>query len=232
MSLVAVSKQSPPLPATFVAALAGILALWIFVPSALVAEKTGQSRWIGRVHGVALQSAGDQVTFVDPVASETSVLGIGDGSGFGLGVEWMLNPRFGFDAGILVGDIDTEFTLRAGLRSLTDSEETGVEAYTVGLNYHLTPEARADVYVGAFFGMIFFDDTIFLTEAGRSDKRVFDDDTGFGLRVGVDVPFTETSRWSFSAELRYFDAILEGEIAGQEIDFNALIPAVGVSRRF
>jgi len=211
---------------------AAVLTIWIVGPSKLEAEESGQSRWIWRLHAVAMQSSGDEVTVLDPVAGETSVLGIGDGSGFGLGVEWMLNPRFGFDAGILVGEIDTDFSLRAGLLSLTDREETGVEAYTVGLNYHLTPEARADVYIGAFFGMIFFDDTIFLTEAGRSDKRVFDDDTGFGLRVGVDVPFTETSRWSFSAELRYFDAILEGEIAGQDIDFNALIPAVGVSRRW
>ena len=232
MSSVAVSKQSPLSPRVFVAALAGLLALWILGPSALGAQGSGESRWIGRVHGVAMQSAGDQVTLVDPVAGETSVHGVGDGSGFGLGLEWMMTPRFGFDAGVLVGNIDTDFRLQAGSLSLTDTEEMGVEAYTVGLNYHLTPETRADFYVGAFFGMIFFSDTIFLTEAGRSDKRVFDDDTGFGLRVGVDVPFGETSPWSFSAELRYFDAILEGEVAGQDIDFNALVPAVGISFRF
>lgn len=230
MTSVVVSKESPRSPAAFVVIVAALLTLWIVGPSDLEAEESGQSRWIGRVHGVAMQSSGDEVTVVDPVAGETSILGIGDGSGFALGVEWMLNPRLGFDAGILFGDLDTDFKLQAGSVSLTDSEETGVEAYTVGLNYQLTPEARADVYVGAFFGMIFFDDTIFLTEAGRSDKRVFDDDTGFGLRVGVDVPFGETSPWSFSAELRYFDVILEGEVAGQDIDFKALIPAVGVSR--
>lgn len=35
---------------------------------------------------------------------------------------------------------------------------------------------------------------IYLTEIGRRAKRVFDDDIGFGVKVGLEVPFRPPSK--------------------------------------
>ena len=116
--------------------------------------------------------------------------------------------------------------------SLRDSDQIGTYATTLGVNYHLRRESRVDFYVGAFAGMINFDDIVFLTEVGRPDKRTFDDDTGFGAKVGVDVPFGKSESWTFSIAARYFAVIMEGEVAGQDLDLNPVFVSLGVGRRF
>jgi len=82
--------------------------------------------------------------------------------------------------------------------------------------------------------MATFDGVIFLTEEGLREKRPFDDDTGFGLKLGVDVALGAESRWSFNAEVRYLLVLMEAESdsGGRDLDLNPLIGSIGIGFLF
>lgn len=212
------------------------LGLALLTGSPLWADGAPSDRWNARAYALWFYPEDDEIQTVTaspaPLPAETTFHSITDGGGFGLELELMAHQRLGIEVAAMAGDLDTDFRVESGPLSLTDSGEIGVEVYTLGLNYHLTPHKRADVHVGVLGGILFFDDIIFLTEVGRRDKLTFDDDTGFGIKVGIDVPFTAESRWYFSASVRYLVAILEGETAGQDLDFNPFLPALGFGVRF
>lgn len=154
-----------------------------------------------------------------------------DGIGLAVELEYRLRPRLGLEIAALTADLDAEFSIAPGGATLTDTEQAIFELYSAGVNYHLTPGRHLDLHVGAFAAITYFDDVIFLTEAGRSDKLVFDDDVGFGLKLGLDRPLGAAGRWQVSAGLRYLSAILEGEAAGQDADLDPLILTVGIGYR-
>lgn len=197
---------------------------------------TADARWTLRVHVLGWFPGGDEVEAVraqaPPLADERTRFSVSDGSGYGLDLEYRLMRKLGLEVAALAGDLDSEFRLDGEGLSLTDSGTIGVEAFTVGLNYHLTPGKRVDLFVGAFAAILFFDDIIFLTEAGRREKLAFDDDTGLGIRLGIDVPLGADGSWRSSAGVRYFDAIMESEVAGQDLDADPFVPSIGVGYRF
>ena len=66
----------------------------------------------------------------------------------------------------------------------------------------------------------------------RAHKLSFDDDLGFGLRAGVDVPIGHGGSWIVSAGLRYLKAILESDGTGEDLDLDPLMVSIGVGYRF
>ena len=103
----------------------------------------------------------------------------------------------------------------------------------VASNYHFAPGKRADLYAGVWGGFSYYDDIIFSFPGEDFDEILrFDDDLGFGVKLGVDVPFKRNSRWIFTSEARYLTTILEGEIAGQDLDVDPLMLSLGVGYRF
>ena len=195
------------------------------------------SRWTLRGYGVWLSPAGDEVSVVragpgtgDPELTTHTVSE--DGTGLGLGLEFMWTPRIGVELGVLLVELDNDFRLDAGGATLTDTEPMAVASFALGVNWHLRAGRRLEVSLGAFVAQTTFDDVTFLTEAGRREKLAFDDDYGFGAKAAIDVPFGRQRAWSFSAELRYLATILESEVAGQDLAFDPLILAVGVGYRF
>lgn len=144
----------------------------------------------------------------------------------------MLNDRFGVEFGAMSADYDTEFVLTTGAGPIVDSEKLGMYAFILGLNYHFETAHHADLHVGAFTAMSNYDDLIFNTEIDRRDKFSYDDDYGYGVKFGVDLPFSADGKWIFSAELRYLLTILEGEDALADHDLDPIIVSVGVGYRF
>lgn len=193
-------------------------------------------RWSVGGYGVGLSPSGDQVTFVSspqPGLEERATHSVSDdGTGFGLSVEYRPTRRVSVELGALSVDIDNDFRVESAGVLLTDVEAVGVESYMIGVDWHLTPERRADIQVGLFVAQTEFADVIFLTEAGRRDKLTFDDDHGVGIKLGVDWPFRVESPWFLSADLRYLSTLMESEIQGQDLDFDPLILAIGVGVRF
>lgn len=193
------------------------------------------SRWVLRGYGLWLSPAGDEVRVVRPGSGgeETTTHAISeDGAGFGLGLEYLWRPRIGVELGAFVAGVDSDFRLEAGGVPLTDREEMGITAYTLGVNWHLRPGRRLEASLGALVALSFYDDVIFLTEAGRREKVFVDDDYGFGAQAAIEVPFGRGRAWSLGAGLRYLVTILESEVPGQDLELSPLILSVGVGYRF
>ena len=194
------------------------------------------SRWVLRGYGLWLSPAGDEVLVVRtgpggaPERTTHSITE--DGTGLGLALEFLWTPRLGVELGALAAELDTDFRLETGGTSLTDTETMGITAYTLGVNWHLRPGRRVEASLGAWTALSFYDDVIFLTEAGRREKVFVDDDYGFGAKAALDVPFGRERAWRFSSELRYLVTILESEVSGQDLDLSPLILAAGVGYRF
>ncbi len=174
----------------------------------------------------------------------------GSGPGAYLGVEFHLNERFGIEVGASWFELDESETLD-GIFLSTDLEASlAVTPITVALNVHLTPQKRYDVYLAPKIGWAFFDDLELTTRidfGGISfpgfpglpdisfpgfDNSIAtdfttDDQFVFGLRLGFDVPFGDSS-WSFSSSIDYTDMDIEAEVLGIPVPGVGLDPlAIG-----
>jgi hypothetical protein len=195
-----------------------------------------EPRWTAQVQGVWLSPAGDRFT-----AGRTSPTGLPettthiveeDAIGFGVSLEARLTRRIGLELAIASVDLDNDFRLESGGVMIEDREAMGVESFSLGADWHFAPGRRADASLGAFLAQTTFDDVIFLTEAGRREKLTFDDDYGFGIKLGVDLPVRRDGPWVLSADLRYLVTIMESEVAGQDLELDPLIVSLGVGYRF
>jgi outer membrane protein W len=113
----------------------------------------------------------------------------------------------------------------------TDKEDITMRLWSLGLNYHFTPDKRVDFFAGAFVGLAQFDSVTY-NALGESWKLDFDDDTAYGLNVGIDFPFSVDSPWIFTAGLRYMwsDVSSKGDV--HEIDLNPWALTAGIGYRF
>ena len=190
------------------------------------AASPSASRWTVRGFGLDLAIA-DNV-----LRQDASVFTVSDGNGYGLELEFLVNRRLGLEGTVLFADLDTELIVDTGTLLALDTGETAFESYTVGVNYHLTPDARVDLVLGGFAGLSYFDDVIFFAGSALSEKRVWDDDLGFGLKLAVDVPLRRGGPWRLTASVRYLLTVMEGEVAGQDLDVDPLITSIGLGYSF
>lgn len=156
--------------------------------------------------------------------------------GFGVGVEYLLRPRFGIEAtGILVNpQIDAAFSL-GGMLLLAGSDGLETLLYNVGFNYHLRPDKRVDIFFGPVLSAGTFGQITLLGETIDIDS-----DTVLGARFGLDVPLGGDPRrsyqesWSFHLGAWYIPVGVESELGGMALGF-ALEPvflSAGLTYRF
>ena len=183
----------------------------------------------------------------------------GSGPGAYLGVEFPLNDRLGIEAGVGWIDFDESEDVDGFILTSSVSAALTVIPVTVALNVHLTPQKRYDLYLAPKIGWAFFDDLELVTrfdfDFGTFPFPDFDflsvipdfsdqittnfateDQFIFGLRLGFDVPFGDSS-WSFSSSIDYTDMELEIEIPGvggdvPGADLEPLSIGVGVGYSF
>jgi hypothetical protein len=212
----------------------GVVTLATLALAASPAFSDADRRWTLRLEGGVYQSSGDAATWTQDGAAgpETARLELTDGSGFGAGLEYRVTRRFGLDVSVMFGSYGSDFRVDTATGSLLDSEDIDTSLHTLGVNYHFRPEHRWDIYVGGFVAMAAYDGVIYLSEPGRRDKLTWDDDIGFGARLGVDAPFRAGSPWVGTAQLRFLATILESEFAGRDLDLDPLIATVGIGRRW
>jgi len=216
----------------------GTLCLALAAPSAAAAADA-PGRWTLRATAGTVSPADDaasiEATQSGPVAGAASHR-IDDGTELGLALEYRATRRLGLEIGYLVADHDTSFALEGdgfgpgGVR--VDEETVGIETLTAGVAYHLRPERRVDVVLGAFVAMSKADDLVFNAEIGRRDKLSFDDDVGPGVKAGAAVSLGPSRRWHLVAEVRYLAAILESDSGGQDLDYDPLTVAAGIGYRW
>lgn len=199
---------------------------------ALAGPGAAAERFTLRVFGVAQSSAGDEIVLAGPAAADTARFSLADGTAVGLELGFRWKPRLELELMTQFGGYDVDLDARgAGGRSANGS--LGSETYTLGVNYRLSTAGRADITVGAFGGFSYYDDvTLTHPATGRPETFRFDDDLGFGAKLGIDLALDRAARWLASGSLRYQQSILEGEIAGRDLDVDPLSVTLGVGYRF
>ena len=125
----------------------------------------------------------------------------------------------------------------AGRCPLRVSEALGFTAVTGGLNIHLTPEKKVDLYIAPLLVFTSFDDLRFRfqvdDETLTADFRS-DDDFAVGAQLGADVPFGE-GRWSLNLTARYLDvslSVVDEEGVYTNLQFDPLVLSAGLGYRF
>ena len=196
---------------------------------------TGDRAWLLRVTGVS----------VDSDAHAVEVMGTGEGlsittsSGFGVGfdLEYRVSNRLGVDFGVLSAAPSVGTSVDVGWKSINISADAGVTMtpITAGLNVHLTPDSRFDIYVGPLLAYVVYDSFTLSAGPGLSESFSSENDVGFGANIGVDVGLDKQGRWTFNASLKYIDTTLEASPSDGspgKTDFDPTIFGVGFGYRF
>ena len=196
-----------------------------------VLERRG--RWILRGFLATVDASDDfrtEGSNPSGLGERTNLL-LGSGSGFGFALEYLINDRLGVEGTLLLADLDSDFIFDLGQDWGMDEDELGFTPLSVGLNYHLTPDRRADLYIGPFVALVQYDDVDF-NALGQQFNREFDDEFTFGVNVGLDVPFGSETPWAFAGSLKYLAATAEGDNFDGELDVDPLIVTAGIAYRF
>ena len=157
-------------------------------------------------------------------------------SSFGLGItaEFRFSRRLGTEFGFL-GAAEVDFEVRQsapGGQVFTLMDTTTFVPYFAGLNIHLTPGKKVDLYLGGLLAYITYSDLRISSPPGEVRVGV-DTDIAPGVVLGLDVPVKERG-WFFNASIRYMNAEFSGTVVGdrERVDFDPLIVGVGFGYRF
>lgn len=193
-------------------------------------EETG---WRLRVDFGFFDPAGDGIV-ID--TGTTTVRSDFDGGG-GVGVrgEYRMSRRLGFEIGFFSGaSVDVDVRVSSGT-STTAVEVSGFTAFTPGLDVHLTPDAKVDLYLGPQLAWVNYSDVEVGVPPDSAGTSVsVGTDLGIGAILGLDVPVGERRRWMFQTSLRYMDTQMEGDVATPRLDadFDPTIFSLGFGYRF
>jgi OOP family OmpA-OmpF porin len=149
------------------------------------------------------------------------------GSAFAIGAEYLFNQRVGIDVGI--GRCNFDALAEYDVFDLweMDHDDLSPTIFTVGPNFHLTPNKKADFYIGPMLAHASFDSSTHLI-LGEEVHEGFDDETGFGAQAGVDIPFSD--KWALAALARYMPLSADGTgFVDGEVDFDPLKLLVGLA---
>ncbi len=167
----------------------------------------------------------------------TSRIGTDAGGGVGVNGEYRFSRRLGIDLGLFTGgSVDVEASAyRVGGTSRVAYDSLTFTPLTVGLDVHLTPASRVDVYVAPLIALIQYGEL--RTTAGPHGAGTeidFDEDIAPGLSLGLGVPFGKKG-WSFQAHITYLDSSLEGQgVDGLRVSsgYDSTIFGIGAGYRF
>lgn len=208
---------------------AAVLVLLTLVASPVASAEEG---WRLRANFYWVDPDG-QSTEVEP-DGVTVITDASSSFGFGVTAEYLFSRRLGTEFGFL-GATAVDFEVRQQLPSgpvITFIDTTTFVPYFAGLNLHLTPGKKTDVYIGALLAYVTYSD-LRITAPPGSVRVGLDRDIAPGFLVGLDVPAKDKS-WFFNASVRYmiadFSTTLEG--TRESVDFDPLIVGVGFGYRF
>lgn len=200
------------------------LIVLLTLPGATHAQ-TGD-RWSVYGYGLLLDPSGDRVD-LDRTSPATQTVDE-NASGFGAELAFRFAQRWSLVAGVLFFDLESELASGAA----RERRELGVYAPYVGLDWHFGKGGRTDVFLGAFVIQPNYEDVIFFGTTSRREVLRYDDDYGFGLRLGFDWAFRRGGPWSLRADLRAFEALLESENSGEDLALDPVMVTVGVVARW
>ena len=193
----------------------------------------GDRPWLIRVAGVSVDSDAHEVEVIG--TGEGLSISTSSGFGFGLDLEYRVSKRLGVDFGVLSAAPSVGTSVDVGWKSLSASADVTMTPITAGLNVHLTPDSRFDVYLGPLVAYVIYDSFTLTAGPGLSESFSSENDVGFGANLGVDVDLDNNGRWTFNSAIKYIDSTLEGQPSDGDAgraDFDPTIVGFGFGYRF
>jgi len=155
--------------------------------------------------------------------------------GFSLAIEYRPIPRVGFELNGMYARPTVDATAVLDGESTDASGAVSFMPLSGAVNLHMTPGRRIDIYAGgSLLWAIYGDLELLVPGEGRAFLRGHSD-AGWGMHLGVDVPFGHAG-WSFSAAIRYMSTSYKFTDVEDDMDlemrFDPFVLGLGVSARF
>jgi outer membrane protein W len=232
------SNDTLPLkPGDYVYTFAGVARLNGYEDSGTVAATVNRpargGAWVFRFYGAGADTAGDAL-MVGPNRQDpnnpqspfvTTKRMLGDGEGFGLGIERLFNRRYGVELDALFLELDGSRIVDIGTDWTMSNPGVDMDAISLGLNVHLTPEKKVDVFIGPFLSNVSYGDSGF-----NATESSFGDELGLGAKLGADWYFGWQSKWALATSIRYLP--LTAGDKGNQFDVDPLVGTIGLGYRF
>ena len=197
-------RDTPSLhPVLILAALLSLISV-LLTPGTLQADDRG---WTLRLSAVY---ADPDLTF-DTVGDDGQRIRVEQDSAFGLALraEYRLSPRWGVELGAMAVSNDLSIRVdNTGFGPLNLGPSVRMTPWTAGLLLHLTPQKRVDFYVAARAAYVIYDDVVLEDALLGRERQNADDDLGWSLGLGLDVPVGE-GPWAAHFEIAHLDTVLE-----------------------
>lgn len=184
--------------------------LVVVLAAAPRAANAGDRKWQLRVAGLSVDSGRP---YVDVSPGDGVSIGTNLGVGIGVDLEYRLSRRLGVDFGVLSAATGFGTSLNIDWTGVILRSGITMTPVTAGLNVHLTPDSRFDLYAGPMVAYVMYSgfslDIGSLFEAGYRSESDF----GFGANLGVDLKLGK-GRWSLNANIRHLATTLEVRPSG------------------
>lgn len=225
------TKNSPPRSGIwFVAGL-----LLVALAAATSASAETDTGWQIRLYAATIDMEHSSAGLTRPGGATAGFDG-DVGGGVGVNAEYRFSRRLGVDLGFFSGgNVGIEaHAYRIGDTSWVTHDTLTFTPLTAGLDVHLTPGSRVDVYACPLVALIQYGELAIRT--GPSGLRTgidLEEDFALGATLGLGVPFGQ--RWSLQANVTYLDSSLKGSGAnGVRIanGYDSSIFGLGLGYRF
>lgn len=189
-------------------------------------EETG---WRLRVDFGFFNPTGDGIT----IDTETTFSAeLDSGAGIGVRSEYQWSRRLGVEFGFFSG---ASTNISVGSSGSASLEVSSFVPFAVGLDVHLTPASRVDLYIGPQVAWVNYSGIKAASGSGSSSASLsVDTSVGAAAILGLDVPVGSRKKWTFQVNLRYFDTSIEGSASSGrvEADFDPTVFSLGFGYRF
>jgi outer membrane protein W len=211
------------------AAIVFVFALGVLYP---IAADAGDSPWRLRLFAVSMNPTGDEV--VVEGSGERIAFNAGGGYGGGFELEYKVSHRLGIDFGALSAS-PTIDVLIDEVGVISASATPRISPVYVGLNVHLTPDSRADFYLGPLLTYVSYSSFDLVTDPWfLRESFVAENDWGYGINAGLDIRIGDGG-WLVTGAFKYLLTTLEASppdegVGRSEID--PMIFSIGFGFRF
>lgn len=205
----------------------------------------GDGQWHLRAHAVWVHP--DLSWYMSPVPGEVVSVDADDAWGLGVSGEYQVSDLLGVDLGVLRAVPDLEISVEDAFLGMSVSATDGMTMtpLSIGLNFHLTPNQRFDLYLGPFLAYVLYSDLewrvnetievggvpVVIDETLRMSVA---NDLAYGAIAGVDIPIGYRG-WYISGTLKYMATevdITDPDGDSENLSLDPIILAIGVRYSF
>ena len=137
-----------------------------------------------------------------------AILDTDEDLGLRLGISRQFHERWSWAVEIGSAAPELGVSFSADGTTVRVSDDLNMLPVTAGFNLHLRPGKKVDFFIGARLAYVHYESLVLeLDELGRQGFDI-DDDLGWGLLVGLDMPFGDKG-WSFQAVTGHIDTAAE-----------------------